>query len=75
MGGAQRWLRTTAPEAEVRAAAAQAGGHAMLFRATDKKPGGACAPLAIPLMRIHRELKQALDPAGIFNSGRLYPDF
>ena len=31
------------------------------------------APLAAPLDRIHRELKQAFDPAGVFNRGRLYP--
>ena len=52
--------------------AAQAGGHATLFRAQDKSPG-AFAPLAPPLERIHRELKRAFDPAGIFNRGRLVP--
>jgi len=31
--------------------------------------------LTAPLMRIHRELKRALDPAGIFNRGRLYSEF
>jgi glycolate oxidase FAD binding subunit len=30
------------------------------------------APLNPVLMRIHRALKQAFDPAGIFNPGRLY---
>ena len=30
------------------------------------------APLAAPLDRIHRQLKQAFDPAGVFNRGRLY---
>jgi glycolate oxidase FAD binding subunit len=32
-------------------------------------------PLAPPLARIHRELKRSLDPHGVFNPGRLYPDF
>jgi FAD/FMN-containing dehydrogenase len=26
-------------------------------------------------MKLHRNLKQAFDPSGIFNLGRLYPDF
>ncbi len=72
-GGAQRWLRSRAVAAEVRAAAATVGGHATLFRSADKS-GGAFAPLAEPLMRIHRGLKKAFDPAGVFNPGRLYPE-
>jgi FAD/FMN-containing dehydrogenase len=72
-GGAQRWCRTSVPGEQVREAAARAGGHATLFRAADKS-AGAFAPLSAPLMRIHRALMQAFDPAGIFNPGRLYPD-
>jgi glycolate oxidase FAD binding subunit len=71
-GGAQRWLCTAAPAAQVRDAAAQARGHATLFRTQDKSPG-VFAPLAAPLERIHRELKRAFDPDGLFNRGRLYP--
>jgi glycolate oxidase FAD binding subunit len=69
-GGAQRWLCTTAPAAVLREAAAAVGGHAVLFRASDKS-AGAFAPLQPPLDRIHRELKQAFDPEGVFNRGRL----
>ena len=72
-GGAQRWLCSSAPAAQVREAAASAGGHATLFRAVDKSVG-VFAPLSPPLARIHRELKRAFDPEGIFNPGRLYPD-
>jgi glycolate oxidase FAD binding subunit len=72
-GGAQRWLCTGAPAGAVREAAAAVGGHATLFRARDKS-AGVFAPLAPPLMRIHRELKRAFDPAGIFNPGRLVPE-
>ena len=72
-GGAQRWLRSRAQAATVRAAADKAGGHATLFRAAER-PAGAFTPLAPVLARIHRELKAAFDPAGIFNPGRLYPD-
>jgi glycolate oxidase FAD binding subunit len=71
-GGAQRWLVTDAPASAVRDAATLAGGHATLFRAADKR-AGVLAPLQSPLDRIHRELKKAFDPAGIFNPGRLYP--
>jgi glycolate oxidase FAD binding subunit len=71
-GGAQRWLCSAMAPGTVRDAAAKAGGHATLFAATDKSPG-AFAPLQSPLDRIHRELKKAFDPAGIFNPGRLYP--
>jgi glycolate oxidase FAD binding subunit len=72
-GGAERWWRTRVPAEEVRRTAASAGGHATLVRAADKSPG-AFARLADPLMRIHRSLKEAFDPDGIFNPGRLYAD-
>jgi len=71
-GGAQRWLCSAMPAGAVRDAAAKAGGHATLFAAHDKS-AGAFAPLQSPLDRIHRELKKAFDPSGIFNPGRLYP--
>jgi FAD/FMN-containing dehydrogenase len=71
-GGAQRWLCTSASAATVREAAQAAGGHATILRGADRS-AGTFAPLAPPLMRIHRELKKAFDPAGIFNPGRLYP--
>jgi glycolate oxidase FAD binding subunit len=71
-GGAQRWLCSAASAALVRDAAAKVGGHAVLFAALDKSPG-AFAPLRSPLDRLHRELKKAFDPAGVFNPGRLYP--
>jgi glycolate oxidase FAD binding subunit len=70
--GAQRWLVSTLPAAQVRAAATEVGGHATLFRAASKE-AGVFTPLAPPLDRIHRQLKQSFDPAGIFNPGRLYP--
>jgi len=71
-GGAQRWLCTSTPAAQVREAAARAGGHATLFRGADKS-AGVFTPLAAPLDRIHRELKRAFDPEGVFNRGRIYP--
>jgi glycolate oxidase FAD binding subunit len=71
-GGAQRWLCSHASAALVRDAAAAAGGHATLFMGHDRS-AGVFAPLKSPLDRIHRELKRAFDPDGVFNPGRLYP--
>lgn len=68
-GGALRWLKSDAPVEQVRAAAEQAGGHAMLFR------GGArhdiFHPLPAPLLALHQRLKQGFDPQGLFNPGLL----
>jgi glycolate oxidase FAD binding subunit len=77
-GGAQRWLHANAAEHQsIRLAAAQAGGHATLFRAdpASKAAVGVFQPLAAPLARIHRELKAAFDAPGVFNPGRMYPEF
>jgi glycolate oxidase FAD binding subunit len=69
--GAQRWWRTTAPTAEVRAAAASAGGHATLMRGADKS-NGVFSPVSGVLMRIHQGLKRSFDPQCVFNPDRLY---
>jgi glycolate oxidase FAD binding subunit len=73
-GGAQRWLKTTASASAVRAAAEQAGGHATLFKGGDKSVG-VFHPLQPAVERIHRNLKNAFDPAGIFNPGRMFNNF
>jgi glycolate oxidase FAD binding subunit len=73
-GGALRWLASSADARSIRDAATRAGGHATLFRGGDKSVG-VFQPLAPPLMKIHRELKRGFDPHGIFNRGRMYPDF
>jgi glycolate oxidase FAD binding subunit len=44
-----------------------------MFRAADKS-AGVFTPLAPTLERIQRGLKQAFDPLGLFNPGRLYAD-
>ncbi|WP_324779861.1 glycolate oxidase subunit GlcE [Thiobacillus sedimenti] len=36
---------------------------------------GVFTPLAPAMLTLHRALKQRFDPKGIFNRGRLYPDF
>ena len=78
-GGAQRWWVTREPAQRVRERASRASGHATLYRAKDKVQqlgagGSVFAPLTPALDRIHRELKKAFDPDGVFNPGRLYPD-
>ena len=73
-GGAVRWLASDLPAAALREAARTAGGHATLFRG-NAPADGVFAPLAPALATLHRNLKQRFDPEGIFNRGRLYPDF
>ncbi|MHB1429169.1 MAG: glycolate oxidase subunit GlcE [Rhodocyclaceae bacterium] len=75
-GGALRWLRGDAAPETIRAAAAQVGGSATLYRAPAelKARVGAFAPLSAPLLKLHRNLKAAFDPQGIFNPGRMYKE-
>ncbi|WP_336335892.1 glycolate oxidase subunit GlcE [Pseudomonas putida] len=69
-GGAQRWLKSTAAAQAIRQRVAAVGGHATCYApGADSNP-----PLPAALMRYHRALKQQLDPQGVFNPGRLYPD-
>jgi glycolate oxidase FAD binding subunit len=70
-GGALRWLAAEADAKAVREAAQSAGGHATLFRGGDKSVG-VFHPLSPAAAKLHRNLKQALDPRGILNPGRMY---
>ncbi len=74
-GGAQRWLKLDADAdaagaQDIRQAVAAAGGHATLFRGGDKAVG-VFHPLAPAVEKIHQRLRQAFDPAGIFNPHRM----
>ncbi|OIP08371.1 MAG: glycolate oxidase subunit GlcE [Betaproteobacteria bacterium CG2_30_68_42] len=73
-GGGERWLRSEAPAEVLREAARAAGGHACLFRAPFET-AEPFQPLAQALARIHRSLKAAFDPNGVFNRGRMYPEW
>jgi len=75
-GGALRWLRSDTSAAAIRATAAVVGGSATLYRAdaVTKAAAGAFAPLPAPLMNLHRRMKAAFDPRGVFNPGRLYAE-
>lgn len=69
-GGAQRWLKSDAPAEDIRALAQNLGGHATCFTpSSDVEP---FHPLTAPMLRYQQQLKQALDPQGIFNPGRMY---
>ena len=73
--GGQRWVAAEPRDSDqLRRVAQAAGGHATLFRAAGAGTTR-FQPLQPPLERIHGELKRQFDPAGIFNRGRLYPDF
>ncbi|WP_339450591.1 glycolate oxidase subunit GlcE [Pseudomonas sp. JAI120] len=71
-GGAQRWLKSDADASVIRTVVDKLGGHATCYH-----PGlidSPFQPLPDTLMRYHRNLKQQLDPRGIFNPGRLYAE-
>jgi glycolate oxidase FAD binding subunit len=72
--GAQRWYADT--DADVIAEVAHAGGgFATAFRTSDsgsRTDTEVFAPLATPVMALHRALKRSFDPAGILNPGRMY---
>lgn len=70
-GGAQRWLRGDFPHVELEREAQDAGGQVSLFRGGDRS-GEVFATLSPALQLLHRRLKEAFDPAGIFNPRRLY---
>lgn len=75
-GGAQRWVCTPMPAARVREIAHKLGGHATRFIGHDsgRQAGEVFGLLPAPLERLHRQLKTAFDPAGIFNRGRLFDE-
>ncbi|HEY4998039.1 MAG TPA: FAD-linked oxidase C-terminal domain-containing protein, partial [Usitatibacter sp.] len=70
-GGGVRWISADADAARLRSEVERAGGHATLFRGGDKSVG-VFHPLQPAVMKIHRRLKDAFDPAGILNPGRMY---
>lgn len=76
-GGALRWAASGTDAATIRDVAAKAGGHATLFRAEAglRERIGVFQPLAPAALAIHRQLKAAFDPHGIFNPGRMYAEF
>lgn len=68
-GGAQIWLKSSAPAVDIRQLATSAGGHATCYASNDDSP---LSPLPEAMYLIHRQIKARLDPQGIFNPGRMY---
>lgn len=71
--GSLRWVAADLDPAIAFDAAERAGGHATLFRGSDKRLGIQRLPAA--MVAIHKKLKRALDPEGILCPGRIHADF
>lgn len=69
-GGAQRWVTGDIDARKLQQQISPMGGHITLFRGGDKA-AGVFQPLPAALAKIHRNLKNAFDPAGILNPGRM----
>jgi len=72
-GGALRWLRTDTAATEIQKTAKQAGGHARQFRGGDREMS--FVPLTDAEDALHRRLKAAFDPKGVFSPRRLRPNW
>jgi glycolate oxidase FAD binding subunit len=70
-GGGLRWVSGDLDVMTIRSTTERLGGHATLFRGGDKSIG-VFHPLQPALLKIHRRLKEAFDPARILNPGRMY---
>ncbi|MEH6589533.1 MAG: glycolate oxidase subunit GlcE [Halioglobus sp.] len=70
-GGAQRWLRGEQDATTLQSQAQQAGGHISLFRGGNRTDE-VRQPLNTIEKKLTKRLKDAFDPDGIFNPGRLY---
>ena len=68
-GGAQRWYCGPEEPEKIRSLAGRAGGHATLFRGESEAPR--FHPLPAGLRQLHQRIRQAFDPYGLFNPGRL----
>ena len=70
-GGSQVWLATDDEGLDVWSLAQSVGGHATLYRWPRM---AVFQPLPPAMLALHRRIKAALDPKGLFNPGRLYED-
>lgn len=68
-GGAQRWYFTDQPAEEIRSIAAGANGHATLFRGESDEER--FHPLPPALQQMQKNIKQAMDPNGVFDACRI----
>ncbi|MGW8461585.1 glycolate oxidase subunit GlcE [Pseudomonas sp. CLCA07] len=71
-GGAQRWLKSESQASLIREIVGEVGGHVTCY--SHGLIDSPFQPLPAALMHYHQNLKQQLDPRGIFNPGRLYAE-
>lgn len=72
-GGALRWIKTDRHEPEKKDFKLSNGSRC-IFRCSDENRH-VFQPLPPSMLALHKRLKQAFDPKGIFNIGRMYPEF
>ena len=71
--GAQRWVHSHAPANIIRDIAKSQKGYATLFNnAADNEGTDRFPKLEPALFALHKQLKNQMDPQGIFNPGRIY---
>ena len=70
--GSLRWLSSDAPADQIFEAALAAGGHATRFRGAS---GEEIMRLPASLLGLHKRIKVALDPQGVFGPRRLHAGF
>jgi glycolate oxidase FAD binding subunit len=71
-GGAQRWIKSDETPETIRSAASLLGGYAECF--SEDQTVATYHPLEKNLLALSQRFKAALDPAGILNPGRMYPE-
>jgi glycolate oxidase FAD binding subunit len=73
-GCALRLLKTDMSQDQIQKVSDSINGHISLFRTSEKRDK-VFQPLPKHLLQLHRNLKQAFDPHGIYNIGRMYQEF
>ncbi len=73
-GGAQRWLKSSETPQRIFDLAAQAEGHAGLFRSRDRQQQW-FQPLPPAMKALHARIKASFDPDNILNPYRIYKDW
>jgi len=71
--GAQRWLISDEKETVIRDAIAKQGGHATCYYQYNTTEQ-VFHPLAPGLVKLHQKIKNAFDPARLFNPGKMYSE-
>ncbi|NOQ14286.1 MAG: glycolate oxidase subunit GlcE [Methyloprofundus sp.] len=72
-GGALRWFQSNQSPSVIRESSEKTG-HTTLFRSPAVRDE-VFQTLPQPLLKLHQNLKRSFDPHGVFNIGRLYPEF